>query len=160
VIKIIAIELIVAAIAVALAWLNEVPCNKFSRYGTSLKEDSRFHWANFIVKLLIDLPVALLVCVITGYNVLLLIILFGLIMWVVFDIALGVFLHGWEGAFYLGDTAKIDKLLVSGIRIKKAVYRQGVLIEHEKRILGLGEYAGLVKLLVVSSAILTINFFL
>jgi hypothetical protein len=114
--------------AVALAYSNKVPCEKFRWTGTSIKEDKIFHRANLIVKVLFAL--------IISNGIVLPFILCGLWLWLVFDIALNVFIgNTW---FYTGDTAKSDRLL--------------------KRYLG--EYAGLVKMLVVSSAILTINFFL
>ena len=114
--------------AVAFAYANKTPCEKFRWYGTSIKEDKTFHRANLIIKILVAL-------IISHFSILPF-VLSGLYQWVIFDIALNLFIgNKW---FYVGETAKTDKVL------RKAF----------------GDYSGLVKILVASTAILVINFFL
>lgn len=83
-----------------------------------------------------NLIVKVLFALVVSKGVVLPFILSGLIQFAVFDIALNLFIgNDW---FYTGTIAKTDKIL------RKY----------------LGDYAGLVKLLVVSAAVLVINFFL
>lgn len=155
------LQLYTIVIAAALAWINRIPCVKMNNYGASRKEEKEWHLVNPIIKGII--AAALCIRFDAFWNVYLIdkwyivFFLLILIMWVVFDIVLAVLLHGRDGWYYLGDTAKIDKLLRDGIRIKKAIYRMGVLYQHEKRILGMGNYAGIVKFIVTVIVIVIIN---
>jgi hypothetical protein len=125
------IQLFTVVVAIALAWANKIPCRKMIDYGASLNEEKEFHRANAVVKILFAA-----VCAYSVHSLLMFLLLL-LILWLIFDIALNLFLKkDWH---YTGDTAKSDKLL--------------------RRAFG-EETAGLWKMLFVSSAILIINFFL
>lgn len=100
-------------------------------FGASIKEEKEFHKANAVVKILFCAICAIIVQRFIALPILL------LIQWIVFDIALNIFLKK-DNFLYVGETAKTDKLL------RKY----------------LGDYAGLIKTLVVASVILVINFFL
>jgi hypothetical protein len=102
------IEGLTALFAVYCAYLNEVPVLKMIQHGASLSEEKKFHFANGAVKIIYSLSVTMamglplferLICFFT----------LGLIQWLVFDIALNLFLKKtWD---YIGDTAWIDKHL-------------------------------------------------
>lgn len=111
-------------------------------FGASRKEEKEFHKASAVVKIVWAVSWSVYLFPLNEsygsfHNSNVALVLLLLIQWTVFDIALNVFLKK-ENILYVGETAKTDKLL------RKY----------------LGEYAGLVKLLVVSSVILVINFFL
>lgn len=121
--------------AAALAWLNKIPCRKMIDFGASIREEKEFHKANAVVKVLFVAGM-LLDHFVDITNMIVLAVLLLLEMWVVFDCVLGKLLHNdW---FYIGQTAKIDKWLN----------------KH------LGEYAGIVKPVVVGVVVLIVNFYL
>lgn len=132
------LQLYTVFVAAALAYLNRVPCKKMMNYGASLNEEKEFHRANAILKLLLILvwPVIMLLVGRDVIECLLVFLVLHLEMWIVFDCVLGQLLL--KDPFYIGNTAKTDKLLRQWFK----------------------DYAGLVKILVVSSAVLVINFFL
>jgi hypothetical protein len=104
--------------SIYIAYLNEVPVQKMIYAGASISEEKRFHSANAIVKIIYSAAIALSL---SGFTVQAIIFFFafGFIQWLVFDIALNLFLHKtWD---YLGDTAWIDKILSTWFsRIKKS----------------------------------------
>lgn len=122
-------------LAIALAWLNKIPVLKMINFGASIREEKEFHRANAVVKIFYVFFIVInnggLLHTITAAILLL------LWMWLVFDIALNLFLgHKW---YYNGSTAWIDKRLI-GLLGKK--------------------YAGRLKAYAVGSVILVINFYL
>lgn len=143
------LQIFTVVFAIALAWSNKIAVLKMIDYGASIKEEKEFHRANAVVKILWALAWSLGhgISVQVGVYVLLLL----LIQWTIFDVALNVFLKK-DNILYVGETATIDKALRFGITVH--IWGKKILIK------GLGDYAGLVKLLVVSTAILVINFFL
>lgn len=129
------LELYTIVFAAALAWLNKIPCQKMIDFGASIREEKEFHKVNAIVKVLFAAGLVF-------YHfpdvtkMILLFFLLLIISWVVFDCVLGKLLHNeW---FYIGDTAKTDKLL-------NEVF---------------GEQAGLMKFSLCWVIILFINFYL
>jgi hypothetical protein len=132
------LQIYTALFAIALAYLNRVPCKKMMNYGASIREEKEWHRANAIIKLLWVL-IWPLILLITGNGLVqcsLVFLSLHLVLWLVFDCALGWLLL--DDPFYVGNTAKTDRLL-------RKVFK---------------EEAGLWKLLIVSSVILVINFFL
>jgi hypothetical protein len=102
------LQILSALFAFLLAFLNEVPVRKMVDFGASRKEEKRFHRANFLVKL----AFAAIVSYLWGgfdYTAIIALFTFGIIQWMVFDCALGHFIH--QDWFYIGSTAWIDKKL-------------------------------------------------
>lgn len=139
------LQIFTVIFSIALAGANKVPCQKMIGFGASLKEGKEFHRANAVVKI-----IWALINVVDAHTW----IMFPLsllIQWTVFDIALNAFLKK-DNWLYVGETSTIDKALRLGITIH--IWKWKILIP------GLGEEAGLWKLLIVSTVILVINFFL
>jgi hypothetical protein len=144
------IQIFTVLVAIALAWANKRPVLKMIDFGASLNEEKEFHAANAAVKILFAISLTFnsgLSCVLSCVFFLNLL----LIQWLVFDIALNAFLKK-DNWLYIGETATIDKALRFGITIHLKTKK--ILIP------GFGDLAGLIKLLVVSSILLVINFFL
>lgn len=116
--------------SIALAWVNKIPCRKMIDFGASLSEEREFHRANAVIKIVF--------AAIVSKGVVLPFIAIMLIQWIVFDVALNVFLKK-DNILYVGETAKTDKLL--------------------RKYLG-GDVAGLWKVIIVTSLILIVNFFM
>lgn len=111
------LQLYTVIFAAALAWLNKIPCRKMADFGASIREEKEFHRANAVVKILFGGFVTIQHS--KGVvDALLLLFVLLLIMWVVFDAVLGYLLHGkW---YYIGNTAKTDKLLIKWLGKKNA----------------------------------------
>lgn len=124
------LQLYTVFFATAVAWLNAIPVDKMINYGASIREEKEFHSANAVVKILY---IAIMVMVSKNFIAA---PLLWLVYWVVFDVAIGILV--FRNPFYIGQTAWTDRWL--------------------RRLLG--NYAGLVKVLVCCSLILVINFFL
>jgi RsiW-degrading membrane proteinase PrsW (M82 family) len=128
-------QLLIAIIAGCIGYLNGVPVNLMINKGVKLWESKEFHNANFVLKFIICAVVAYYSQ--GGFNWLWLIdtFLFGVIMWLVFDIVLNLFIHKeWD---YVGQTSAIDKLLYYGFNIE--IFKKKIYIN------GFGEKAGEIK---------------
>ena len=114
------LQIITVFFAIACAWLNKWPVKLMRAYwaeGSHKKQEKEFHTANAVVKVLWGWPVLIplffgglvwsnLTDAILRWLVLL------LIQWLVFDIALNLFTG--KSAFYLGQTAWLDKTVKNG----------------------------------------------
>lgn len=101
------LQLITVLFAITLAWLQKVPVRKMKDHGASIPEEKQFHKASGYIKVLWVFPYAFIYAYSTLLGGLLLFIGLGLIVWLVFDIAINLFTG--EKAFYVGDTATTDK---------------------------------------------------
>lgn len=129
------LQLYAAILAVALARLNKIPCQKMMNFGASIREEKQWHRDNAIMKLLITF---LLVVQIKGSIICMIVaaLLFLIIQWAIFDIVLSKLLHG--SFWYLGKTSAIDRRF-------RVIF---------------GVHEGLVKFLICCIVILIINFYL
>jgi hypothetical protein len=118
------LQAITVLYSIYLAYLNEVPVQKMIYAGASRSEEKKFHAANAVVKVIYSAAVSVSLY---GFTAKAIICFFtiGFIQWFVFDIALNLFLKKtWD---YLGDTAKIDKVLThwfphGSAGLKKAIF--------------------------------------
>ena len=111
------LQILTVFFAIACAWLNKWPVVTFRYYGLSKDGEKDFHAANAVVKVLWAVVLVAFLWQTWGTKILLAIILL-LIQWLVFDIALNLFTgKSWH---YLGQTARLDKLVKNG-KVKAAV---------------------------------------
>jgi hypothetical protein len=111
----IALQIITVFFAIACAWLNKWPVKLMRAYwaeGSHKKQEKEFHAANAVVKVLWAALGAIMFHVegVVPTSAAILIVL--LIQWLVFDIALNLFTG--KHAFYLGQTAWLDKTVKNG----------------------------------------------
>jgi hypothetical protein len=150
-------ELFTVAFALACAWLNTWPVYKFMESGASKKMERDFHAANAAIKVLCSATIAT-----SGdlyvWHIAPQVLLTLLIQWLVFDLALNFFTG--KKVFYIGQTAKLDRLLVYGIKIGDHEVFNPItrLMEtKDRRILALGKWAGQVKAGVCLVIIVALN---
>lgn len=138
------LELITIFTAIILAWQNKWPVYKFREAGANEQMEEDFHEANAWIKGIFAFNIAALNASIRiifetahWYDFFVFFLLYILILWFVFDIALNVFVDGWKKWAYLGKTAKTDRLLRFGTTVK--------VFNWKIKIPGLGDNAGKIK---------------
>lgn len=110
------LQVITAFFAIACAWLNKWPVLIMRGYwqeGSHQKKEREFHAANAVVKVLWALfPFPAIWIYQSHLRAASILLLLLLIQWLVFDIALNLFTgKPW---YYLGQTAKLDRLVRNG----------------------------------------------
>jgi hypothetical protein len=105
------LQIATALFAFACAWLNKVPVEKMINHGASIHEEREFHSANAVIKMMFGVLAVAALRADSIVHVAVALVLFGLIQWLVFDIALNGFVKGWGHWDYIGTTAKIDRAL-------------------------------------------------
>jgi hypothetical protein len=128
--NIILLQIFAFGSSLSMAYLNMIPVKKMRDYGASIQEEKEYHAANASVLGWLNIA---LTFSFSGLDWVFAVVLAAFIQWLTFDITLNLLTD--KSAFYVGNTAKLDKL--------------------QRRYLG--KYAGQIKAGVCVLLIVTLN---
>jgi hypothetical protein len=92
--------------SLSMAYFNMIPVRKMREHGASIQEEKEYHAANFSVLGWLNIA---LTFSFKEWEWIAAVLLAALWQWMTFDICLNIFTD--KSGFYVGETAKTDKLL-------------------------------------------------